>query len=227
MWYVGTGTSQRAHVSLWRKMDDVTRLHSCTHIIQRLVNFGCGRQAHINRMRYFAAWNNNEAAQRVRSLFRDTLVPGSWWPPSLVPLPVPLPPSVQARFTYPSAFSFYSLVKITRAFEHDLHPRRYQYDAALQSGNFLKSRTYCEGSCVCARLSEFSSFSFYFILHFSLSPVPFLPLSLFLTRANGKFFVSLMHELRNCIAPRLPCTPWNFIFPYARLQNTVSAFIRL
>lgn len=39
-------------------------------------------------------------------------------------------PSAKPRFTYPSAFSFYPLVKIARAFEHDLHPRRYQYDAA-------------------------------------------------------------------------------------------------
>lgn len=43
-------------------------------------------------------------------------------------------------------------------------------------------------------------------LHLSPSPAPSVSL-FFLTRANGKFFVSLMHELRNCIAPRLPCTP--------------------
>lgn len=157
-------------------MDDVTRLHSATRIIRSLVNFGCARQAHINRMRYFAAWNNKEAAQCVRALCsaipqRRELVAAT------IPFPppdTPRTPSAQARFTYPAAFSFYSLVKITRAFEHDLHPRRYQYDAALQSGNFLKSRTYCEGSCVCARLSEFSSFPFYFALFISL----FLRLSL-------------------------------------------------
>lgn len=63
-------------------MDDVTRLHSCTHIIQSLVNFGCVRQAHINRMRYFAAWNNNEAAQRMCSLFRDTRVGSGGHPPA-------------------------------------------------------------------------------------------------------------------------------------------------
>jgi len=72
------------------KMNDMTRLHSCTHIIQSLVNFGCARQAHINRMRYFAAWNNNEAAQRVRSLFRDTLMPGVG---GRHPLSSPLPSS--------------------------------------------------------------------------------------------------------------------------------------
>lgn len=145
---------------------------------------------------------------------------GSRRPPSpSYPSPTPVPLTRRrhkSRFTYPSAFSFYSLVKITRAFEHDLHPRRYQYDAALQSGNFLKSRTYCEGSCVCARLSELSSFSLYISLFISLLSLQFslsLPFStlflslFFLTRANGKFFVSLMHELRNCIAPRLPCTP--------------------
>lgn len=69
-----------------------------------------------------------------RSLFRDTVGVGVTPTPPLPHLsPAVLGADSPGLPTRESAFSFYSLVKITRAFEHDLHPRRYQYDAALHN----------------------------------------------------------------------------------------------
>lgn len=77
-------------------------------------------------------------------------------------------------------------------------------------------------SCVCARLSEFSSsllsplalrfsflppprFSFYFVLPLCAFFL-FFPFFFLKRGQTVNSFVSLMHELRSCIAPRLPYT---------------------
>lgn len=151
-------------------------MHGYTHIIRTLVNFGCGRQAHVNRMRYFAAWNNNEAVQRV-----PLFVP---WYQELVwrrgPPPPPLPSSPHPRRNSPVYLSVGFFFLFARK-NHEGFRARFASSkvsvrcGASQSGNFLKSRTYCEWWEGVAYARVWASFRFISPSPSPSSPSPPLP----------------------------------------------------
>lgn len=148
----------------------------------------------------------------MRSLFRDTPVPGvggghPFSPPRRPRRPCPSHAVGTSPVYLSVGFFFLFARKNHEGFRARFASSKVSVRCGASIRKLFKITYILRGELRMRAFERVFLFSVLFrSLHLSPSPVPSVSL-FFLTRANGKFFVSLMHELRNCIAPRLPCTP--------------------